>query len=167
MASRKQIVLELSLAQQALQEMADANDGRLTPEDVVEAAQGVDSPLHKFFTWDDAEAAHLRRLDEARGLIRTVKITIRTDTRIVKSVGYVRDPRRDASDSGYVSVLRIRDDEDAARDIVIAEFARAAAALKRARKIAHVLGMVDVLDALTEDLEVARLNVATAEVRAS
>ncbi|OPZ66074.1 MAG: hypothetical protein BWY85_00010 [Firmicutes bacterium ADurb.Bin506] len=44
-------------------------DGKLDPQDVVEAARNADSPLHDHFTWDDTEAAHQFRLQEARKLI--------------------------------------------------------------------------------------------------
>jgi hypothetical protein len=43
--------------------------GPVTPEAVVEDARDCASPLNKFFTWDDCEAARLRRLDEARRLV--------------------------------------------------------------------------------------------------
>ncbi len=47
---------------------------RLTPADVVEEAASIDSPLHPFFEWDDSEAARKFRLDQARTLIRSVKV---------------------------------------------------------------------------------------------
>lgn len=53
--------------------------GRLDPADVVTEARNDTSPLHRFFTWDDTEAAEQYRLDQARALIRRVKIEIRTE----------------------------------------------------------------------------------------
>lgn len=50
--------------------------GRLRPPHVVEAARDPDSPLHKFFTWDDTEAAVAYRLQQARQLIATVQISL-------------------------------------------------------------------------------------------
>ncbi|MDR3473331.1 MAG: hypothetical protein P4M09_16855 [Devosia sp.] len=46
--------------------------GELTPEDVLEDAKHDNSPLHSFFEWNDGEAAHQHRLQQARGLIRSV-----------------------------------------------------------------------------------------------
>lgn len=46
--------------------------GRLTPEAVVADARSPNSPLHSFFEWDDSAAAQEHRLQQARGLIRTV-----------------------------------------------------------------------------------------------
>jgi hypothetical protein len=48
----------------------------LTPEIVLERAKQPESALHSHFTWDDAEAAALRRLDEARSLIMRVRVRI-------------------------------------------------------------------------------------------
>lgn len=49
---------------------------RLTPEDVLDVATPKGSPLHRFFEWADSEAARKYRLDQARGLIRSVKIRV-------------------------------------------------------------------------------------------
>ena len=49
-------------------------DDGILPDDVVRRAEDTNNPLHGFFTWDDNEAARLRRLDEARYLIRSVRI---------------------------------------------------------------------------------------------
>lgn len=53
-----------------LKRIADDNDGVLMPEDVVEAARPPHHPLHDKFEWDDGEAAHQYRLEQARRLIR-------------------------------------------------------------------------------------------------
>ena len=49
-----------------------SRDGRVTPESFVAMAEPPDSPLHRFFEWDDAEAARLHRLHQARQIVRTV-----------------------------------------------------------------------------------------------
>jgi hypothetical protein len=50
------------------------DDGTLNPVDVVDAARKKSSALHDRFTWDDAEAGKLRRLDESHELIRVVRV---------------------------------------------------------------------------------------------
>ena len=42
------------------------------PESVVQYAEDKNTELHRCFTWEDAKAAHLYRLEEARGVIRSV-----------------------------------------------------------------------------------------------
>jgi hypothetical protein len=46
--------------------------GEITPEDVLADAKHANSPLHSFFEWDDTAAAEQHRLQQARGLIRSV-----------------------------------------------------------------------------------------------
>lgn len=53
-----------------LRSIAAKHDGRLHAEEVVKAARPQNSPLHGKFTWDDTEAAHQYRLEQARHLIR-------------------------------------------------------------------------------------------------
>ena len=116
------------------------DDGVITPEAVVAAAAPPDSALHGYFTWDDAKAAHAHRLDQARTLIRSVKVEFRIDRKVVRSVAYVRDPQADAGEQGYRSVAELRRVPDEARNAVVAAFAAAAAHLRRARELADALG---------------------------
>jgi hypothetical protein len=70
------------------------NDGRLNPDDVVDAARNPNSSLHSYFTWDDTEAAASYRLQEARALIRRVRVNVvRTDDSIVRVPSFVRSPQ--------------------------------------------------------------------------
>lgn len=48
--------------------------GKLTPRLVVEAARAADHPLHERFDWDDETAAEAHRLNQARRLIRKVRV---------------------------------------------------------------------------------------------
>lgn len=48
--------------------------GELKPEPIVEAATPEDHPLHSRFEWDNSIAGHQYRLEQARMLIRQVRI---------------------------------------------------------------------------------------------
>lgn len=50
-------------------------DKLLVAQEVVDAASDPQSAMHGEFTWDDTEAAKERRLDQARMLIRKVRIS--------------------------------------------------------------------------------------------
>jgi len=58
----------------ALQELELENNGIITPRVVVESAKSESSPLHKYFEWNDGEAAEKYRLYQARVLMTTVKV---------------------------------------------------------------------------------------------
>lgn len=116
-----------------------ANGGRLTADDVVRDAKRKDSPLHAFFEWDTKKAAAAYWVQQARDLITSVRINVVTEQTKVSSVFYVRDPRADHQQQGYVSLTTMRSDADLAREAIVAEFSRVADSLRRAREIAAAL----------------------------
>lgn len=59
---------------QALARIAADGGGRLTPDAVVEAARNARSALHRHFEWDDAKAASAYRLEQAREIIRVIRL---------------------------------------------------------------------------------------------
>lgn len=136
----------------ALDEIEKANFGRLTPDAVVEAAKRKDSPLHEFFEWDVKKAANEYWTQQARDLITSVRVVIVTETRRISSVAYVRDPAAASDEQGYVSVSKLRADPDLARTAIVAEFARVASLLERARALAIVLEAEDRVQGLIDEV---------------
>ena len=59
-----------------LTQIMSRNGGTLPPERVVEAARPEGSALHAYFDWDDRVAGDKWRLQQARELIRSVRISI-------------------------------------------------------------------------------------------
>lgn len=146
--------------QQAIQALADAHDQRLTPDIVVESARNPESPLHARFEWDDTKAADEHRRAQARMLIRSIKVEYRTTTMSFEAPAFVREPGLGHM-QGYISVGRLRTQEDAARSAIVAEFARASAALRRAQEIAKALGMEDQIALL--EAQIVRLGDALSD----
>lgn len=58
----------------ALEKIHANNGGELKPQAVVEAARSKRNPLHKHFEWDDQLAAEQYRCDQARHIIRSIRI---------------------------------------------------------------------------------------------
>ena len=135
-----------------LKRLADSVDGTLTEDVVISAAADPGNPLHSCFDWDDQSAAHKYRRVQARAMIRRVKITVETTDFRIRVPAYVRDPDADAHDQGYASILQDKTDEDRRRDVLVAEFARAAAALDRAHRIARFFGLQDEAKEIQEQL---------------
>jgi len=130
-----------------LAELTQLGGGRLVPELVIEDARPVTSPLHDAFTWDDTRAAHERRLDQARTLIRSVKINATVDRRTVSVVAYVHDPS-DQREAGYVQTVSLVNDRQRALETLQREFTRIEGIVTRSRAIAQVLGLEGELDNL-------------------
>ncbi len=57
---------------------------------------------------------------------------------------------------GYVEVARVRGQDDIAREVLIREFQRAAAQLKRARDMASFFGMTEEVDRMIDMLGIMR-----------
>lgn len=70
--------------------------GKLTPKVVVDVARDPEHPLHTRFTWDDSVAGEKWRRHEASELIRSVRVTYRSNS----GAGDLREVR------GWHSVVR-------------------------------------------------------------
>lgn len=64
-------------------------NGHLTPDMLVKEARKKTSPLHGCFTWNDKEAGRLRRLDEARFLLRVITVEVEADNETVITRAFV------------------------------------------------------------------------------
>jgi len=130
--------------------------GVLSPAAVVEAARSTRSPLHALFEWDDRVAAEERRLDQARGVIRSVEYQFTIQKVVVSAPRYVHNP--DAGNGqGYSDLSEIKSNPSKAWAVTRRELNASLGALKRARSIALALaddGAVSrALGRVIEDLE--------------
>ncbi len=82
--------------------------GFVTPEMLVAKAKAKSSPIHDCFTWDDKKAGKLRRLDEARYLLRSVTVEIETDDEPVITRAFVSV----ADESVYTTIRAAMADDD-------------------------------------------------------
>lgn len=131
----------------------EAKYGKVKPEHVVAAAADPEHPWHDRFAWDDAVAGHNFRLYQARQVIREVRVTRYTETRVICAPAYVRDPNAAPREQGYVSILKIRSDEETAEAVLRMECGRAIAAMTRAREVSDYLGLSGSVDAIMQELE--------------
>jgi hypothetical protein len=137
--------------------------GILTPDAVVNDARDTSSPLHGYFTWDDTEAAKQFRLDQARTLIRNIKVEVITTTNRVAAPFYVRDPQRSSDEQGYRAIAEIKDERSASADALQYEFNRAIAVLERAVSIAEELGMSTRVAELIQRIRLMQSTIPMAE----
>ena len=112
---------------QELMDIANRNNGSLSAHDVVEYARDPDSALHSSFTWDDSEAAEQYRLEQARRVIRTVKITV-PEKKDVQIRAFVSVPSNRYSDNPVYTVVTRTSEEERAE--VVAEVWRELRRLK-------------------------------------
>jgi len=126
----------------ALKEIAKRHDGVLVPNDVVEAARNSDHPLHDEFEWDDGKAAEAHRVDQARSLIKRVKLEVTVRQVTIEVPRYVRDTERDR-EQGYVPTVRLRTESERAASTMAEEFKRLRGLAERVRGLAAVAELPD------------------------
>jgi hypothetical protein len=130
--------------------LADAN-GHIEPADVIEAARSPKSPIHGDFEWDESIAAQAYLFEQARRLIRLVKIEVTIDHRTFHSVAYVVDPDRERGSRRYVDLTIAAQRRSTAEQIILMEMGRIIAGIRRAQQIAGVCGLSKHLEALLEN----------------
>lgn len=98
----KELDVDIHAIKEELQSLA--KDGYLEPEQVVEAARNPNSSMHNQFVWDDTEAAQAYRVQQARALIKRVKVeVIRADNEVVRVPVFVRSP----TGTGYETTQQV------------------------------------------------------------
>jgi hypothetical protein len=148
--------LDKTIVQRELKKI-QSKDGRLTADATVQAARDPKNPLHKAFEWDNTRAAHKWRLEQARTLIAWAETKVRYQDREYTVPAYLRDPQVKPSEQGYRSIESIRDDPDDARAVLVEEFVRAGAHLRRARNVARALGLDGEVEEVIQTVDRARM----------
>lgn len=122
--------------------------GVIYPVDVVNAARNPNSAMHSQFEWDDGEAAEAWRLQQARTLIRRVKVNVvRTDDAVVHIPSFIRATN---STGGYYQTQVVVGTPNHLR--------AAAITLSQVSSMLKNLGMPEV-DAIISDVERVRADV--------
>lgn len=141
----------VQLSESAVRELAS---GKLTARDVLERARDPDSALHRYFEWDDSEAAEKFRLIQAHGLIKRARVTIvQASGETAKVRAFVSLASDRVTGGGYRSTERVLASE------VLTAGMLATAKLELAafrRKYGQLTQLAGVLDAI-ERMEVAEL----------
>ena len=95
-----------------LEELRVSNSGFLNPEHVVERARSENSALHRYFEWDDTEAAQAYRIQQARQVVRAVVRFLPAANRAPFAVrAYLSLTSDRAAGLGYRATAEILDDD--------------------------------------------------------
>lgn len=133
-------------------ERIEALYGKLTPELVVQESADLNSVLYAVFEHDPAKGLLEYQIEQARQLIRSVRVEITTTVKKVTTVGYIKDPDVRATEQGYVGMVALLTQEERARAVIDKEVDRVAALISRTRSIAEALDLLDETNALLREL---------------
>lgn len=132
----------------------------LRPEDIIADARNPKSPLHDAFEWDDTKAAHAYRLQQARRLIREIRIDVTYDSHEITAPVYVQDTRRD---KGYVAAEDLKTNRQHAAECLARRLRACYSDLAANRELANELGLSDAFDKFLDGLEKLRELVGAAQ----
>lgn len=134
-----------------LQEIAE-RDGRLTADAVIEDAKSPESPLHTEFEWDVDKAALEYWREQARRLIRSVRVTVTVEHHTMAVPRYVKSPEYPLREQAYADSQQIKPDREKSRQAIAYELERAEAAIKRARYVGIALELEEEVQSILESL---------------
>jgi hypothetical protein len=131
---------------QALIKIAKTYGGVINPQAVVECAADERSVLHRYFEWDDTEAARKWRIEQARDLLAVVVEYLPDDVKRAHPIRVFYSLTDDrVCDGGYRTTVSIL--SDVAMHARLLEDARADMELFR-RKYMRLTELKGVLDAM-------------------
>ena len=141
----------------------EARKAGLNPSTVLNVAKNPKSCLHRYFCWDDTEAARRYREQQAYELIRTIKTTITThDNREVTVRAFFpvkqveADGTIDHSKRGnYISTEQIVTNEEAMRQIIDRAKSEMIAFSTKYRSLASLAEFSEVFDAISRAVKPA------------
>lgn len=141
----------LQLSDSAIRELAS---GKFTARDVLDSARDPASVLHRYFEWDDGEAAEKFRLIQAHGLIRRARVTIVQASGETSSVrAFVSLSSERVAGGGYRSTERVLASEALTAGMLTTAKLELASFRRKYGQLSQLAGVLDAI----ERLEVAEL----------
>ena len=86
--------------------------GCIKPAYLVKASEPESAPLHDCFTWDNGEAAEQWRIEEARRIIRSVRVVVKpgplADQSVIRAFVHVEASEKESrfDGDGYIETLQ-------------------------------------------------------------
>lgn len=121
--------------------------GSLTPYDVVQDAKKESSVLHSYFQWDNEQAAHEYRLQQARHLVACVVITEADDHELKAPIRAFVNLSSEG-ESSYENTIEVMSDEvlrERVLDALEADMERQREKLQAFQELAEVVEGIDIV----------------------
>jgi hypothetical protein len=133
-----------------LEAIAEANNGLLLAEDVVEFAKDPNTALHDKFNWDDTSAAIQYRLHQARQIIRVNVTVVDNVEEPVKVFFSLNEDRYNRTGGGYRQMIDIMSDDQRRAALLAQALAEAKAWRKRYNALKELSAVFSALDEVAE-----------------
>ena len=109
--------MAMEIEKKVLTKIAKSNGGVLKVTDVLEEARKEDSVLHRYFEWDNTEAAEKYRREQARALIQRCRIQL-VETEPVQIRAFVSLPTDREHGGGYRLMSEVVSDDTLKAELV-------------------------------------------------
>lgn len=137
--------VDAQVAGEELERIRTWRNGRLDPQDVIEASRDPGAPLHPAFEWDDAKAAVEHRREQAKYLIRSVEVVIDRGAAEASPIRAFVSVERDA-DRSYTSTFHALADPELRRQVVASAWRELEAWQKRHAELVEFAGIFAQID---------------------
>jgi hypothetical protein len=122
---------------------------QVTAEAVVDLAQKKNSPLHRYFDWNDQSAAHKYRLSQAAKIIKAIVVEI--EGQEVPAYHHVFIQEMD--ESQWVTIEKARDTENLWKQVVAQALKEAESWAERYQIYKELTPIVEVINRTRKELE--------------
>lgn len=139
---RAHVAIDPEVAGRELKRLA--KHGEVTAAVVIDAARPEDAPLHAAFEWDDAVAAEKHRAEQARLILRSIRIIREPEKEPERVYWHVETEDLDA----YVTTARVMAEDDLHRALVDQCTKTLIAARRRFAEVQEMAPVWDAIDQL-------------------
>lgn len=132
-----------SVAGKRLEELA-AVHGAVTPRIILEDSRDENAPLHKCFEWNDGKAAEAYRLQQAREILVSLKVTVEHSGKEIQSRAFVNIS--DEKDGAFLAVSVALGQEDTKQVVLMramAELSMFRRKYERLQELSEVFSVVE------------------------
>lgn len=121
---------------------AKSPDGKVSPQDIVEASKNPSSPLHSRFEWDDTRAGERYRVWQARQMLSTITIEVgQVETKAFQNIVVEVE---EGKERGYYSIDRVLNDSDLRQRVLIQMAQHLRSTIKRYEEYKVIYKLIDV-----------------------
>lgn len=140
-----------------IEEIAKRHGDDLTPAIIVAEAEKKSSPIHEVFEWDNNQASHFWRLQQARQLVNHIEVEIHYPEGEVKTtrafVSIFYKDREGNAERNYIDIETVLEDESY-RNLMTQQAMRDFVALRvKYEELNELLEIFTAIDGIQQQLE--------------
>lgn len=130
----------------------EEQNGTVTSEMFLESARSEDSEMHCLFEWNDPTAAEAFRLQQARVIIASLRVTVEEEEEEVEPVIVRAFVKTDEEQKGYINISKAMSDEDMRNSVLEDAKKELAWFVNKYNSLKELSGVFDAINKFMEDM---------------